>query len=64
MLLKSINAMPLMLRLVRLLLVKAILLTAMKIVYSFKISLFIALKMSLIGAMLLYLSARYFMPFK
>jgi hypothetical protein len=45
MLLKSINAIPLMLRLMHLLLVKAI---------------FIALKISLIGAILLYSSARYF----
>jgi hypothetical protein len=64
MLLKSINAMPLMLYLVCLLLAKATLLAAIKIVYSFKFSLFAALKIGLIGAMLLYSSARYFMPFK
>jgi hypothetical protein len=64
MLLKSINAMPLMLYLIRLLLAKAILLTIIKIVYSSRFSLFIALKIGLIGAMLLYLSVRYFMLFK
>jgi hypothetical protein len=64
MLLKSINAMPLKLYLMRLLLAKATLLATIKIVYSFKFSSFIALKISLIGAMLLYSSARYFMPFK
>jgi hypothetical protein len=64
MLLKSINVMPLMLYLIRLLLAKAILLAAIKIVYSFKFSLFIALKISLARAILLYSSARYFMPFK
>jgi hypothetical protein len=64
MLLKSINAMPLMLYLVRLLLAKAALLAIIKIVYSFKFSSFIALKIGLIGAMLLYSSIRYFMPFK
>jgi hypothetical protein len=64
MLLKSINAMLLMLYLVRLLLAKAALLAIIKTVYSFKFSSFIALKISLIGAMLLYLSARYFIPFK
>jgi hypothetical protein len=48
----------------RLLLVKAILLAIIKIVYSFKFSLFAALKISLIRAMLLYLNARYFMLFK
>jgi hypothetical protein len=64
MLLKSINAIPLMLYLMRLLLVKAILLAIIKIVYSFKFSLFAALKISLIRAMLLYLNARYFMLFK
>jgi hypothetical protein len=64
MLLKSINAMPLMLYFIRLLLVKAILLAIIKIVYSFKFSLFIALKIGLIGAMLLYSSIRYFIPFK
>jgi hypothetical protein len=56
--------MPLMLYLIRLLLAKAILLTIIKIVYSSRFSLFIALKIGLIGAMLLYLSARYFMLFK
>jgi hypothetical protein len=60
MLLKSINAIPLMLRLIHLLLVKAILLAIIKIVYFSKFSLFIALKISLIGAILLYSSARYF----
>jgi hypothetical protein len=64
MLLKSINAMPLMLYLIRLLLAKAALLATIKIVYSFKFSLFIKLKIGLIGAMLLYSSVRYFMPFK
>jgi hypothetical protein len=64
MLLKSINAILLMLYLIRLLLVKAILLAIIKIVYSFKFSSFIALKISLIGAILLYLSARYFILFK
>jgi hypothetical protein len=64
MLLKSINAMPLMLYFIRLLLAKATLLAAIKIVYSFKFSLFITLKIGLIRAMLLYLSARYFMLFK
>jgi hypothetical protein len=56
--------MLLMLRLVHLLLAKATLLTIIKIVYSFKFSLFIALKISLARAMLLYLSVKYFMPFK
>jgi hypothetical protein len=64
MLLKSINAMPLMLYLMHLSSVKATLLAIIKIIYSFKFSLFIILKISLIGAMLLYSSARYFMPFK
>jgi hypothetical protein len=64
MLLKSINAIPLMLYLMRLLLAKAASLAAIKIVYSFKFSSFIALKIGLIRAMLLYSSARYFMPFK
>jgi hypothetical protein len=64
MLLKSINAMPLMLYFMRLLLVKAILLAAIKIVYSFKFSSFIILKISLIKAILLYSSATYFMLFK
>jgi hypothetical protein len=47
MLLKSINTMPLMLYLIHLLLAKAILLATMKIVYSFKFSSFIALKIGL-----------------
>jgi hypothetical protein len=64
MLLKSINTMPLVLYLVRLLLAKAALLAAIKIVYSFKFSSFIALKIGLARAMLLYSSSRYFMPFK
>jgi hypothetical protein len=64
MLLKSINAMPLMLRLVHLLLAKATLLAIIKIVYSSKFSSFAALKIGLIGAMWLYPSVRYFMPFK
>jgi hypothetical protein len=64
MLLKNINAMPLMLYFIRLLLVKSALLANMKIVYSFKFLSFIALKISLIGVMLLYLSVKYFMPFK
>jgi hypothetical protein len=64
MLLKSINSILLMLYLIRLLLVKAILLAIIKIVYSFKFSSFIALKISLIGAILLYSSARYFILFK
>jgi hypothetical protein len=64
MLLKSINAMLLMLYLICLLLAKAALLAAIKIVYSFKFSLFITLKIGLVRAMLLYSSARYFMPFK
>jgi hypothetical protein len=45
----------------RLLLVKATLLAIIKIVYSFKFSLFIALKISLVKAMLLYSSVKYFM---
>jgi hypothetical protein len=56
--------MPLVLYLVRLLLAKAALLAAIKIVYSFKFSSFIALKIGLARAMLLYSSSRYFMPFK
>jgi hypothetical protein len=57
--------MPLMLYLIRLLLAKATLLATMKIVYFFiKFSLFIALKIGLAKAILLYSSARYFMPFK
>jgi hypothetical protein len=64
MLLKSINAIPLMLRLVRLLLAKATLLATMKIVYSSNFSSFAALKIGLASAMLLYSSVRYFMPFK
>jgi hypothetical protein len=59
MLLKSINTMHLMLYFIRLLLIKAILLAILKIVYSFKFSSFIALKISLIRALLLYLSTRY-----
>jgi hypothetical protein len=51
--------MHLMLYFIRLLLIKAILLAILKIVYSFKFSSFIALKISLIGALLLYLSTRY-----
>jgi hypothetical protein len=62
--LKSINAMPLMLRLVRSSLAKATLLAAIKTVYYSKFLLFAALKIGLIGAMPLYSSARYFMPFK
>jgi hypothetical protein len=61
MLLKSINAMPLILYLMHLLLAKAALLAIMKIVYSFKFSLFVALKIGLVKAILLYSSARYFM---
>jgi hypothetical protein len=53
--------MPLMLYLARLLLAKATLLVIIKIVYSFKFSLFIVLKIGLIGAMLLYSSVKYFM---
>jgi hypothetical protein len=64
MLLKRINAMPLMLYLIRLLLAKVTLLAIIKIVYSFKFSLFIALKIGLARAILLYLSAKYFMLFK
>jgi hypothetical protein len=56
--------MPLMLRLICLLLAKAMSLTIMKIVYSFKFSSFIALKIGLTRAILLYLSAKYFMLFK
>jgi hypothetical protein len=64
MLLKSINVMPLMLYLVRSLLAKATLLAIIKIVYSFKFLSFIALEIGLARAILLYSSARYFMPFK
>jgi hypothetical protein len=64
MLLKSINAMSLMLRLVYLLLVKAILLAIIKIVYFSEFLLFIILKISLALAISLYLSVKYFMPFK
>jgi hypothetical protein len=53
--------MPLMLYLMRSLLAKAALLAAIKIVYSFKFSLFIASKIGLARAILLYSSARYFM---
>jgi hypothetical protein len=56
--------MPLMLYLVRLSLAKAALLAIIKTVYSFKFSSFIILKIGLIGAMLLYSSIRYFIPFK
>jgi hypothetical protein len=56
--------MLLILRLIRLLLAKATLLAIIKIVYSFKFSLFVILKIGLIRAILLYSSARYFMPFK
>jgi hypothetical protein len=56
--------MPLMLYLIHLLLTKAALLAIIKIVYSFKFSLFATLKISLIRAILLYLNARYFIPFK
>jgi hypothetical protein len=48
----------------RLLLAKAALLTIVKIVYFSEFSSFIALKRGLARAMLLYSSARYFMPFK
>jgi hypothetical protein len=64
MLLKSINAMPLMLRLVHLLLAKATLLATIKIVYSSEFSSFIALKIGLARAIPLYSSTRYFMLFK
>jgi hypothetical protein len=64
MLLNSINAMLLMLRLIHLLLVKAILLTIIKIVYFSKFSPFIALKIGLARAMPLYLSVKYFILFK
>jgi hypothetical protein len=56
--------MPLMLYLVCLLLAKATLLAIIKIVYSFKFLSFIALKIGLARAILLYSSIRYFMPFK
>jgi hypothetical protein len=56
--------MLLMLYLIRLLLAKTTLLAIIKIVYSFKFSLFITLKIGLIRAILLYSSAKYFMPFK
>jgi hypothetical protein len=56
--------MPLMLYLIYLLLVKAILLAIIKIVYFSEFSLFIALKIGLIRAILLYLSVKYFMLFK
>jgi hypothetical protein len=64
MLLKSINTMPLMLYLTRLLLAKATLLAIIKTVYSSEFSSFIALKIGLASAMLLYSSIRYFMLFK
>jgi hypothetical protein len=56
--------MPLMLYLVRSLLAKAASLATMKTVYSSDFSSFAALKIGLASAMLLYSSARYFMPFK
>jgi hypothetical protein len=64
MLLKSINAMPLVLRLVRLLLAKAALLAAIKTVYSSDFLSFAALKIGLASAMPLYSSVKYFMPSK
>jgi hypothetical protein len=51
--------MPFILYLIYLLLIKPALL-----VYSFKFWLFIALKIGLVKAILLYSSARYFIPFK
>jgi hypothetical protein len=56
--------MPLILYFIHLLLAKATLLAIIKTVYSSEFSLFIALKISLAGAILLYLSIRYFMLFK
>jgi hypothetical protein len=56
--------MPLMLYLTRLLLAKATLLAIIKTVYSSEFSSFIALKIGLASAMLLYSSIRYFMLFK
>jgi hypothetical protein len=56
--------MLLILYLTYLLLAKAILLAIMKIVYFSEFLLFIALKISLIKAILLYLSIKYFIPFK
>jgi hypothetical protein len=56
--------MLLMLRLIHLLLVKATLLTTIKIVYFSKFSPFIALKIGLARAMPLYLSVKYFILFK
>jgi hypothetical protein len=58
MLLKSSNAMPLILYFIHLLLIKAILLAIIKIVYSFKFSLFIVLKISLIRAIIKWLNSR------
>jgi hypothetical protein len=56
--------MPLILYFIHLLLAKATLLATIKIVYSSEFSSFTALKISLIGAILLYLSIRYFILFK
>jgi hypothetical protein len=56
--------MPFILYLIYLLLIKPALLAIIKIVYSFKFWLFIALKIGLVKAILLYSSARYFIPFK
>jgi hypothetical protein len=58
MLLKSNNAMPLILYFIHLLLIKAILLAIIKIVYSFKFSLFIVLKISLIRAIIKWLNGK------
>jgi hypothetical protein len=58
MLLKSSNAMPLILYFIHLLLIKAILLAIIKIVYSFKFSLFIVLKISLIRAIIKWLNGK------
>jgi hypothetical protein len=52
--------MLLMLYIIYLLLAKAILLAIVKIVYSSRFLSFITLKIGLIGAILLYLSAKYF----
>jgi hypothetical protein len=56
--------MLLMLYLMRSSLMKATLLAIIKTIYSFKFSSFIILNISLIRAIPLYSSARYFMPFK
>jgi hypothetical protein len=56
--------MPLMLYLIRLLLAKATLLAIIKIVHFSEFSLFIALKIGLVSAILLYSSVRYFILFK